>query len=356
MCLWSKVAAVQAVRLAEKVGLPLHYLDKTFSVEHAHLLFASFYPWEIMGYPHIDSEEGYTAAVKGSTVSKRRKKRARKIRVLVAALIRSNRLEKALRFCQALKQLMGTEDGAEPAAAKPERATGTSIKKTADVKQLQDQFMHLQILFLESGAVTLDKLQRYISALPSFTTKKPQALLEASSKELFIQNFKEYCCALEPDMLVELIAEFGNAETKSMMDEYISDLDDFQDKTKLKDFVGQDVFSGPTPPEYKEVQLKLGDDWKEETLADLSNLIFNISQQPWLLKMLSVGSRSINATFMIPQNYDLEFGINIRCYLQSQYVLQILVEGVYIFNCEGMIHELLCDCTHFYLIKVTHFL
>ena len=180
--------------------------------------------------------------------------------------------------------------------------------------------------------MTLEQLQMCISILPSFTTDTPQLLLKANSINDFSFNLKKYYCAPNPDILEGLIMVLGDTETQTMMKTYNAALQEFRSKTKLKDFVGN--YEGPTPSDYKEVQLKLGDNWREKTLADLNMITSQISRWSWLVKMVTVGS--VYATFnMIPQEDKLELGIHIRNYLQAQYVVQILVGGVCVFNCEG---------------------
>ena len=125
----------------------------------------------------------------------------------------------------------------------------------------------------------------------------------------------------------------GDAETKLKIKEYNRDLHDFEHKTKIMDFIGN--YEGPTPPDFKDIQLKLGENWREKTLADLKLINSQISRQTWLVNMASIGS--IYVTFMIPQEDDIELGIHLRNYLQTQFVLQILVEGVCIFSCEGIL-------------------
>lgn len=68
-----------------------------------------------------------------------------------------------------------------------------------------------------------------------------------------------------------------------MIKEYNRDLHDFECKTKLKDFIGN--YNRPTPPDYKEVELKLGDNWREKTLADVKLINLQISRRSWLMKM-----------------------------------------------------------------------
>ena len=66
-------------------------------------------------------------------------------------------------------------------------------------------------------------------------------------------------------LIIDLIEVLGDIETKSMMKAYSRDLHNFQCRTQLKDFIGN--YEGPTPPEYKEVQIKLRDSWREKTLV-----------------------------------------------------------------------------------------
>ena len=211
---------------------------------------------------------------------------------------------------------------------------------TESIQRLQMRFVCIQNRFLQSGGgpgVTLEQLQTCISTLPSFTSDTPQLLLEATSTKLFAYHLKKYCCALNPDILVGLIEVLGDIETKTMIKEYNRDLHDFECKTKLKDFIGN--YNRPTPPDYKEVELKLGDNWREKTLADVKLINSQISRQSWLVKMVSISS--ICVTFMISQMEDVELDDHLKDYLRSQCVLQIHVRGLCIFNCEGMLHGII---------------
>ena len=210
-----------------------------------------------------------------------------------------------------------------------------NIDIAQSIDQLKMRFICIQNRFFQSGAetgVTLEQLKTCISTLPSFTTDTPHLLLKVESTDIFIFNLKRYCCALNLDILEELIAVLGDVESNSAMKEYNKDLHDFRRKTTIKDFIGN--YKGLTPPEFKEVRLKLGNNWREKTLADLKLINSQISRQTWLVKLASIGS--IYVTFMIPREDDLELGIHFRDYLQTQCVLQILVQGVCIFNCEGI--------------------
>ena len=347
--------------LADEVGLPLQSLDKTFREEHIHLLAEFCDPWESIGYhlkltkvdiSTIKNDNETTELRRIATLGTWSEKFAHKAtyRVLIEALIQSRRAKQALKLCEKLHNIAPatghvTENVTpdQPSLSETtvslnnpnEELVPQNIDVMQSIHQFQMRFACIQNRFLQPGAgtaVTLEQLQTCISTLPSFTTDTPQLLLEASSIKLFTFNLKKYCCALNPDILEGLIEVLGDAETKSMMKSYNRDLHEFQCKTKLKDFIGN--YNGLTPPDFKEVQLKLGDNWREKTLADLKLINSQISRQSWLVKLASTGS--VYVTFMIPQEDDLELGVHLRNYLQSQCVLQIYVCGVCIFNCEGI--------------------
>ena len=352
---------ITAKELAEEAGLPIQCLDKIFHEENAHLLAEFCHPWENISYhlklTKVDistiKNDKETTELRIAMLETWSEKFAHKAtyRVLIEALIQSKHAKQALNLCRKIK-------GEIPGITDNDKSNGLSLFSTAQratdchettneelvpntdiaqsIDQLSMRFICIQNRFLQSGSgsgVTLEQLKTCISTLPSFTTDNdPELLLKAESLDLFIFNLKRYCCALNPDILEGLIAVLGDVETKSKIKEYNKDLHDFRHKTKIKDFIGN--YEGPTPPEFKDVQLKLGDNWREKTLADLKLINSQISRQAWLVKMASIGS--IYVTFMIPQEDDLELGIHLRNYLQSQCVLQILVQGVCIFSCEGM--------------------
>ena len=355
---------ITANELAEKVGLSLQCLTLAFREEDVHIMAEFCDPWEKIGYhlkltkPNISSikEDNATAETRRiATLQKWKERFAHRAtyRVLIEALIQSEYAEQALKLCRKIKNEIrpaseSDTDGSRDSSllnmtesiSPVDHDTSSSeefipgVHVTQSIYALQMRFIRIQNQFLHSSAgtgVTLKQLQTCVSTLPSFSTNTPQVLLEASSIPTFAHNLKQYCCALDPDILEGLIEVFGDVETKSMMKAYSRDLHNFQCRTQLKDFVGN--YEGPTPPEYKEVQIKLGDSWREKTLADVKQLKSQISRQLWLVKMVSIGS--VCVTFMVPQVEDLELDVHLRDYLQSLCVLQIFVCGVCIFNCEG---------------------
>ena len=249
--------------LAEEAGLALQCLDKTFHEEHARLLAEFCNPWENIGY-HLKLTKDEISGIKddkGTTDLRRiamletwSEKFAHKAtyRVLIEALIRSKRAKQALNLCQTLKRelittgLSNSRNDDESVTTEQQATVCHNIPSdqelvpvvniTQSINQLEKQFICVQNQFLQSGIgtqVTLEKLKTCVSTLPSFTTD-PQCLLKAESIDLFIFHLKKYCCALNPDILEGLIEVLGDAETKTMMEEYITALHEFQSKTKLK--------------------------------------------------------------------------------------------------------------------------
>jgi hypothetical protein len=359
---------ITAKELAEEARLSLERLDLPFRKDDAHMLAEFCDPWENIGY-HLCLNDATINDIKedNSTAEKRRiatlqrwKERLAHratYRVLIQALIKSGRAQKALEVCIKIKELRpaSESDGTSVTSREPSLLTTEpmspvdrdlateefTISDTVDIaesiRSLQTKFIHIQNRFLQSDAtgrgVTLQQLQTCISTLPSFTTDTPQALLEASSIPQFAHNLKQYYSAIDPDILEGLIEVLGDVETKSMMSIYSRVLHNFQRKTKLKDFIGN--YEGPTPPEfeYKEVQIKFGDNWRDKTLADVKQIKCQISRRSWLMKMVSIGS--VCVTFMIPRGEDLELDVHLREHLQSQGILEVSVCGVNIFNCKG---------------------
>ena len=359
---------VTVEELAEKARLPLQCLKEEFREEHIHLLAEFCDPWENIGYHlkltkrninAIEDDNATTEKKRIATLGKWKEKFAHKAtyHVLIEALIQSEHAQQGLNLCRKLKTVeMLVAD--KHLAASDRKSSDSSLplteQKTAgnqdnpneviphiDIAQsihgLQMRFVCIQNRFLQPGAgtgVTLQQLQTCISTLPSFTADTPQKLLEANSIQLFTYYLKEYCCALNPDILEGLIEVLGDCETKLMMKQYNRDLHEFRCKTKLKDFIGN--YDGPSPPGYKEIRLKLGDNWEEKTLADAMLMGSKISRVAWLVKMIS--KRSVYITFLTPRVDDIKIGLHLRDYLLSQHVLQIFVCGVCIFDHKGKYH------------------
>ena len=90
-------------------------------------------------------------------------------------------------------------------------------------------------------------------------------------------------------------------------------------------------YEGPTcvPFNYKELEIKLGDGWREKTLEDLENLQCRMSLQSRVLKMIREGSLIV--TYLVPISSDLPIR-GLISYLQEQCVLLITMDKECIFE------------------------
>ena len=164
---------------------------------------------------------------------------------------------------------------------------------------------------------------------------------------------KDYCNAQDPDILEDLIELLGDEETKMKKNQFIDKLVAFQRGTKIKDMIGN--YDGPEnmPANYKELEIKLGDNWREKTLEDLKNVRFTLSSKSgaWLLKLIEDGSLIV--TYLVPNSEDLQLDDEQSDYLCRQNVIQITMGGKYVFmnevrnDTEGKILRYLSSqCTH----------
>ena len=103
----------------------------------------------------------------------------------------------------------------------------------------------------------------------------------------------------------------------------MQDYREFQEGTKLRDLIG--TFKGPEtmPPDYDELRVKLGDNWREKTLADLENLRCRMALRALLLKMIEDGS--VTVVYFIPKYEKLHHLNDQADYLYSQNVTRIVV-------------------------------
>ena len=248
---------IMANELAEQAGLSIECLDLPFRRDDTHVLAEFCDPWENIGY-NLNLKDAKINAIKedNSTAEKRRiatlqawkGKFAHRAtyRVLVEALIRFGNAQQALELCIKIKELRPASESDADTSIVPrdpllfttqpmspvnrdssseEFVIPDDVDVVQSIKSLQTRFIYIQNRFLQTAdatgtGITLQQLQTCISTLPSFTTDTPQALLEAGSIPQLVHNLKNYCCALDPDILEGLIEVLGDIETKSMMNLY----------------------------------------------------------------------------------------------------------------------------------------
>ena len=336
--------------LAHRAGISLQDLEEECRDHHL-LDFAGLCdPWELVGYhlkltqPQINAiKEDYNshgAEMKRIMVLRKWKETVLTCtyRALVEAFLKCNKAQQALTVCEAVKVHLSTTRDNEGQGQRREETspqqiahhdgTAASIQSpvnraiTESLRELDRHFSHVQMQLINTAGVTLRELRLRISTLASFSGD-PTQLLRSSTIEEFFHSLKQHCNALCPDILEDLIEQVGDEEAKREMREFKLKCEAFQRETKLKDMIGN--YEGPTsvPLNYKELEIKLGEGWREKTLKDLENLQCRISLQSRLLKKIREGSLIV--TYLVPISLNLPIE-NLISFLQELDVLQITMD------------------------------
>ena len=313
-------------------------------------------PWELIGHC-LRLKDADISAIKENYVSAemRRLKVLKKwwdttlrptYKVLTEAFLRCGKTQQALQICKTVKRLYSEGSNACQVGSREhvsvdlstEQMSYRSVGTTADngtvqtslresIRDLELKFSNVQRQFVRAAGVTLEELKQCVATLPSFKSSTPSKLFSSVSVYQFFHNLKEYCNTQSHDILDDLIKVLGDNETKKKMHHFKMEYRAFQRRAKLKDFVGN--YEGPmTTPNYKELEMKLGENWRERTLEDLETLRRQISLEAWLLKKIEEGCFIVK--YLIPSHEKL-MPYNIGGYLHSQNVVRIWIDNEQVF-------------------------
>ena len=271
-------------------------------------------------------------------------------RTLVDVFLKREKTQQALNICNAVKDLSHsttvdvsfqptvvdpTNNNTPSHASHDIKSETDSISKSIEsrIHALEIMFSSVQMQFMNAPSVTLKGLKSWLAILPSYKSETPTPLLEAKDVNEFFHRLKDYCNAQDPKILEDLIEVLGDEETKKRLSQFTKESTAFRCETKLKDMIGN--YDGPEniPPKYKELEIKLGDNWREKTLEDLKKVKSRISLRLWLLKFIDEGSLIV--TYMVPNSEDLKLDAEQRAYLCRQNVIEITTGGKYAFENEG---------------------
>ena len=220
-------------------------------------------------------------------------------RMIVNTLLKCKKAEQALEVCKLMaknqsrgdnsivqpRRITLTEEHGAPSCSyssimsESENSQSPMSKNISDtIRALERKFSSVQRQFMKVRHATLEELQSCLATLPSFQSKAPAPLHEATKNDFF-HRLKDYCGVQDPEILEDLIEELGDEETKMKLNQFNEELKEFQRVTKLKDMIGNYDGSENMPPNYKELSIKLGDSWREKTLEDLKKCtIKNINE------------------------------------------------------------------------------
>ena len=149
-----------------------------------------------------------------------------------------------------------------------------SKKAKVTLKELEDTYEKLlQYISEKLDTIQTTTLQMTAALLPASVLKdiKNQqeaisALTKANNTTEFISGLTLHGNYLKPSLLVHMINKHGDGRLKAMMRQYIVDLQDYQETTKLKEFVGLE--EGTVNPDHRPLAEKLGQRWEDKTVKD----------------------------------------------------------------------------------------
>ena len=190
--------------------------------------------------------------------------------------------------------------------------------------RLQDNFVtvvvDMKISFMEKEAESttfLMKLKTLLTSLPLYKKHKHLHFLEEEKERIDMgKNVKEILDILDPywnyreyAFLERIIKKFGTSELKEEMKDYISELEEFEKKTSVKDYnsAAQDKIEIPT--HFKELAITQLKDPAQCSLYDVRQLINDIVNRSTLaeyavfVKSLSPSSVKIVLAFP-PEAYE----------------------------------------------------
>ena len=193
-----------------------------------------------------------------------------------------------------------------------------------DIKRkLERKFSCVKMGLINSDVVTVESLLDWVSTFDSFQSAASGPLLNTTNKREFFHELKNYCSSLNPEILEDLVDALGDEETKKKLNDFTQESQKVQ-QMRLGDLIGYFEGSDFMPPGYQELKLKLGENWRDKTLADLKRMKERMSVKHWILKLIEDGS--ITVTYLVPDSETLL----LRDYCQSQNVLQITMGGEHV--------------------------
>ena len=112
---------------------------------------------------------------------------------------------------------------------------------------------------------------------------------------------------LNPSLLAYLTLRVGNEQTIILVDKYLAELREFRMRTKINDFI--DRWTGTLLPDTQEFVMKLGQNWREQSLEQLEELRNEVSRtggfKDSVMPLKSIKASSVHAIFTPPLDRSL---------------------------------------------------
>ena len=187
-----------------------------------------------------------------------------------------------------------------------------------EIKQFEKKYKDLVNCVLSSfktEGVSIRRVLNYLRQLPvslklrcgEFLQSQAARLSRASSIDELFFILSPYWDFLNPSLLAYLAHRFSDDETIRLVDEYLAELKEFRMQTKINKFI--DKWTGRLLPDTQEIFMKLGDDWREQSLEELEELRIEVSCkgsfEDSVMPLKSIRVSSVDAIYSPPLDQSL---------------------------------------------------
>ena len=229
-----------------------------------------------------------------------------------------------------------------------------------EIRQFEEKYAALVASVrnaFKTGGISFEKVQICLLTLP--VTLKHYAnelksdashLANASSIDELFFILSPHWDFLNPCLLAYLAHKFSDEQAKKSVDKYLGELTEFRKRTKISNFI--DKWTGILPPDTQKFVMKLGDDWRDQSLQQLEEFRIEVSRKccfkNYVMPLKGIEVSSVDAVFSLPESVDihnLELE-SLQEFFQEHQVLRILLNGVCILNLQ---HQQVC---HFCLFTL----
>jgi len=254
----------------------------------------------------------------------------------------------------------GIEEPPSQAHLQGVQAQPHSFSLKEEIKQFEEKYKDLVDYVLsafKTGRVSIKKVLKCLRQLPvslklqcgEFLQSQAARLSQASSIDELFFILSPHWDFLNPSLLTHLAFRFGDDQTIREVDKYLGELREFRMRTKIDNFIS--MWTGTLFPDTQKIVMKLGDNWREQSLEQLEELRIEVSRKrcfaDYVMPLKGIQVSSVDAIFSLPESVDihsLELE-SLREFFQKHHVLSILLNGVCILNLQVQQVYLFVVCT-----------
>ena len=187
-----------------------------------------------------------------------------------------------------------------------------------EIEQFEEKYEDLVDSILsafKAGKVSIKRVLKCLRQLPvslklqcsEFLRSQAGRLCRASSIDELFFMLSPHWDFLNPSLLAYLAHRFGDEQTIRSVDEYLGELKEFRMRTKINSFI--DMWTGVLPPDTQEIVMELGDNWREQNLQQLEELLIQVSRRRWfgdyVMRFRGIKESSVDVVLSLPVSVDI---------------------------------------------------